>query len=95
MYAKLIDNNLIVAPRRLIVGDMQFYNATPAQYLEQGWYPIAYTDPPSDPPTDYEWESGWEFDDNTIIQTWVLVPLDPNRDLDDAEILNILLGGDE
>ena len=95
MYGKLEQGNLIIAPRRLIVGDTQVYNAPASDYLAHGWYPVVFTDPPSDPPTDYEWESGWVLDANVITQEWVLVPLDPDRDLDDAEILNILLGGED
>lgn len=95
MYGKLENHNLIIAPKRLIVGDTQIYNAPASLYLEQGWYPIVYTDPPYDPPVDYEWESGWAMENETITQEWVLVPLDPDRDLGDAEVLNILLGGED
>jgi len=95
MYGKLENHNLVIAPSRLVVGNTQVWNASASQYLAQGWYPVVFTDQPSDPPTDYEWESGWAMENNTITQEWVLVPLDPDRDLDDSEILEILLGGEE
>ena len=95
MYGKLQNHNLVIAPSRLIVGDNQVWNADASLYREQGWYPIEFTEPPYDPPTDYEWESGWVVENDTITQEWVLVPLDPNRDLDDSEILEILLGGED
>ena len=95
MYGKIENKNLVIAPKVLTVGDFYVWNASAEQYAAQGWLPVVFTDAPYDAPADFEWDSGWSTEDDQIVQEWVLVPLDPDRDLDDAEVLNILLGGDE
>lgn len=91
MYGKLIDGNLKIAPKKLIINDTQVWNASASDYLAQGWLPVIFTDAP-EPPEGYYYESGWEEDNNTITQTWTLTEL-PDPDAD--EILNIILGGAE
>lgn len=91
MYAKLINGNLTVAPKMLTIGDNHVWNASAADYAAQGWLPVVYTDMPT-PPEGYDYESGWEQTEDSIVQTWTLVEL-PD-DIDDAEALNIILGGD-
>lgn len=91
MYGKLIDSNLQIAPKKLIINDTQVWNASDADYLAQGWLPVVFTESP-EALTGYYYESGWEEENNTITQTWTLVEL-PEPDAD--EILNIILGGAE
>ena len=92
MYAKLTDGNLTIAPKMLTIGDNHVWNATAEQYAAQGWLPVVFTDAP-EPPEGYTYESGWAEEDNQIVQTWTMVEL-PD-DIDDAEALQIILGGDE
>ena len=91
MYGKLTDGRLITAPKMLVIGDTKVWNATAEQYSAQGWLLVVYTDMPT-PPEGYGYESGWEQTEDSIVQTWTLVEL-PD-DIDDSEILNIILGGD-
>lgn len=92
MHGKLIDSDLIIAPKKLIINDTQVWNASASEYLVQGWKEIILTEQPSDPPEGYQYVNGWEDETETIVQTWTLVPLE---DIDDAEALNIILGGEE
>jgi len=92
MFAKLIDNNLTIAPKRLIVGDTQVWNADATLYLEQGWFPVRYTDEPGDAPEGFYYESGWEQGEDEIVQTWTLTEL-PD-DIDESEAYSIIFGGD-
>ena len=88
MYAKLINGALRIAPKKLIIDDTQVWNASAEQYLAQGWLPVVFTDAP-EAPSGYYYESGWEEEDNEIVQTWTLTEL-PEPDADEA--LAILLG---
>ncbi len=92
MYGKIENHNLIIAPKRLIVGDTQVYNAPASAYAEQGWLPVVYTDAPN-PPEGYTYESGWAEQDNQIVQTWTLAEL-PEEEMSAEEALEILLGGE-
>lgn len=90
MYAKLIDGNLQIAPRKLPGDGVIVYNPPAEMYLEQGWKPVQYTDSP-EAPSGYYYESGWEEQADAIVQVWTLTPL-PD-DIDEAEVYNIIFGG--
>lgn len=90
MYAKLIDNMLRVAPRRLSVDDVIVYNPPEDMYLAAGYKPVKYMTAP-EAPDDYYYESGWEEQDEAIVQTWTLAPL-PD-DIGEAEAYDIIFGG--
>lgn len=92
MYGKLINGNLRIAPKMLVIGDTHVWNATAEQYAAQGWLPVVYTEPPE--AEGYYAESGWAEEDGRIVQEWVLIPIPEDADIDDAEALNIILGGD-
>lgn len=90
MYGKLIDGELYIAPKKLNGDGVIVYNPPAEMYLEQGWKPIEYTDPP-EAPSGYYYESGWEEQTDAIVQTWTLTPL-PD-DIDEAEAYDIIFGG--
>lgn len=92
MYGKLIDGNLRIAPKMLHIGSNNVWNPTEEQYNAAGYKPVAFTEMP-EAPEGYYYESGWEEQETAIVQTWTLVEL-PD-DIDDAEALQIILGGDE
>lgn len=77
-YAKLIDGNLIFAPRKLPVGDAVVYNPTPEMLTEAGYKPVVYTDPPV-VAEGYMAVPGWEEQADEIVQTWT-VELAPVRE---------------
>ena len=90
MYGKLIEGNLQIAPKKLNGDGVVVYNPPAEMYLEQGWKPVEYTDPP-EAPSGYYYESGWEEQTDAIVQTWALTPL-PD-DIDEAEAYDIIFGG--
>lgn len=90
MYAKLINDMLQVAPRRLSGDGIIVYNPPENMYLAAGYKPVEYTTAP-EAPDDYYYESGWEEQNEVIVQVWTLTTL-PD-DIDDSEALEILLGG--
>lgn len=90
MYAKLIDGNLQIAPKKLPGDGTIVYNPPAEMYLEQGWKPVTFTDEP-EAPAGYYYESGWEEQTDAIVQVWTLVPM-PD-DIDEAEAYNIIFGG--
>ena len=92
MYAKLIDGALQIAPKKLPGDSTIVYNPPESMYREQGWKFLQYTDPPESP-EGYYYESGWEEQADTIVQTWTLAPL-PD-DIDESEAYNIIFGGAE
>ena len=92
MYGKLVNNALIIAPRKLPDGDNIVYNPPAELYLAQGYQPVEYTDEP-EAPEGYYYESGWEQVEDAIVQTWTLTPL-PD-DIDEAEAFEIIFGGTE
>lgn len=70
-YAKLIDGNLVFSPNPIIIGDRQIGNPPGEVYLEQGYLPVTYTDPPVVEPG-YIAVPGWEEQDEAIVQTWTV-----------------------
>ncbi len=92
MYAKLIEGVLRTAPKKLPGDGVVVYNPPEEMVLEQGWKPVRFTDEP-EAPIGYYYESGWEEQENAIVQTWTLVEL-PD-DIDEAEAWEILFGEGE
>ena len=94
MRAKLIDGQIVFAPRKIqreIDGETYItYNPTDEMLAEQGWLPVIETDPP-EAPEGYHYEPTYTEEDGEIVQGWVLVE-DPD-DISDSEALEIILGG--
>ena len=88
MYGKLIDGDLYGAPTKLPGNGTIVYNPPAEMYLEQGWLPVVFNDPPDDPPSGYYYENGWEEQADAIVQTWTLTPL-PD-DIDEYEAYDII-----
>ena len=90
MYAKLIDNYPQFAPNPIIINGRALGNHPGEVYLEQGWLPVRYTEPP-------EAEDGWHYEETwaeaygEIVQGWELVR-DPD-DISADEAIDIILGG--
>ena len=90
-YAKLINNQLAIAPNPIVIDDRQIGNPPGEVYLEQGYKPVTYTDPPEVEPG-YIAVPGWEETDNAIVQTWTI---EEEPDEVDAErAMDILFGGE-
>ena len=72
-YAKLIDGELILAPRKVKYNRYWIYNPPADVLLALGYKPVQYTDPP-EVPAGYHLEASWTEDDEKIVQVWNLVP---------------------
>lgn len=107
IYAKLINGNLISAPRKLEI-EMTFdidgepvtdiytvYNPTAEQYASQGWLPVVENEMPDDAPDGYHYEPTYTEWSNEIHQGWELVedPIDPDPEISADEALEIIMGG--
>ena len=82
IYAKLINNQLQFAPRKLPVGEFVVYNPTTEMLTEAGYKPVIYTDPPETEPG-YLAVPGWEETEEAIVQTWTveLAPITEDKAL--------------
>ena len=86
-YAKLTNNNLVLAPNPIIIADRQIGNPPGEVYLEQGYKPVQYTDPPEVEPG-YIAVPRWEEQEEAIVQTWTIQEEPDEVDADRAmEIL--------
>lgn len=73
VYGKLIDGELVLAPRMVIYNGRRVANPKPEILLALGYKPVEYTDPPA-PIEGYHPESSWIETDNAIVQIWQQVP---------------------
>lgn len=89
-FAKLINNYPQFAPRHLTVGDYVVYNPPAENYLEQGWLPVRFTEPP-EAEAGWHYEESWSEENGEIVQGWELVR-DPD-DISADEAIDIILGG--
>lgn len=92
MYGKLIDGNLIIAPKKLPGDGTTVYNPPEEMYLAAGYLPVEFTQAP-EAPAGYYYEAGWEQTETAIVQIWTLTPL-PD-DIDEVEAFDIIFGGAE
>ena len=91
MYAKLLESGqLQIAPKKLPGDGVVVYNPPAEMYLEAGWKPVEFVEAP-EATEGFYYESGWEEQAESIVQTWTLVQeLD---EIDEAEAFNIIFGG--
>lgn len=89
-YAKLINNELQMAPKKIQSENTVVYNP-PVEMLEaHGYKPVIYTEAP-EPPEGYYVVSGWEELEDGIYQVWYFE--EKSDEVDAEEALEILLGG--
>lgn len=73
MYAKLINNRLQIAPKRVQHNGGTVFNPPADVLLALGYLPVQYTDMPTDAPSGQHYELHWEKNDTAIVQVWELV----------------------
>lgn len=95
MRAKIINDELVLAPRKIhreIDGaDYITYNPTDEMLAEQGWLEVVETPMPGDAPAGYHYEPTYAETGGEIVEGWALVA-DPD-DISADEALEIILGG--
>lgn len=91
MYAKLINNTIRPAPKKLCHNGNTIFNPSPDILAEHGYLPVTYADMPTDAPSGQHYESGWEEGDK-IVQTWTLTddPVYPEPELSAEERISNL-----
>ena len=94
MYAKLINGRLSRAPKKVNRDDKTIFNPPDSTLSELGYYPVTYTDMPTDAPEGQHYESSWQQGENEILQVWNLVddPVIPEPELSADEALAIITG---
>lgn len=92
MFAKLIDGNLQIAPKKLPVDGAIVYNPPESIYLAAEYKLVTFTDEPKAPSGCY-YEPGWEEQTEAIVQTWTLREI-PEEPPSAEELLNIIIGGE-
>lgn len=96
MRAKIIDGQIVFAPRKInrTIDGQEYttYNPTDEMLAEQGWLVVIETPVPGDAPEGYHYEATYTEWPNEIHQDWVLVE---DGDISGEEALNIILGGYE
>ena len=73
MYAKLINNTLRTAPKRITWQSRTVDNPTPEQLADMGYLPVTYTAMPPNSPSGQHYEPYWTQTDTEIVQAWKLV----------------------
>ena len=68
-YAKLINNYPSYAPNPILHNGMIRYNPPPEIYLEEGYKPVRYTEPPT-PEPGYTVVPSWVETAEEIVQMW-------------------------
>ena len=94
MYAKLINGALRSAPKKVDYNGKVIFNPPEEILLDMGYFPVTYTDMPSDALNGQHYESHWEQTDTEIVQVWTLVddPVEPEPELSAEEALDIIMG---
>lgn len=78
MYAKLENGTLIIAPRRIVLNNMQIFNPTEEQLMQDGYKAITETPMPEGPaPEGQRYEAQYTDSGDSIAQSWVLVEDEP------------------
>lgn len=88
-YAKLINDDLQYAPRKMGVDDTVVYNPLPEQLLAAGYLPVIETEPPVTEDGFYA-EPHWAEENGAIVQSWTV----EEAELSPDEVVDILFGGD-
>lgn len=94
MYAKIINNVLVPAPKIINYHGNTIVNPSEKFLLRLGYLPVTYTDIPTDAPEGKHYESHWKQTDTGIVQAWTLIenPAEPEPELSADEALNIIMG---
>lgn len=93
-YAKLVNNYLSYAPRRIRVGSVIVYNPTDVQLLAEGYLPVIETSMPETDAQHYA-EPHWAEQDGQIVQEWEIVEIPISEEEALTRYANSLTGSDD
>ena len=82
------------APKKVDYNGKTIFNPPDDVLLDMGYFPVAYTDMPTDASDGQHYESSWSQNDTEIMQVWTLVDnlTEPEPELSADEALNIIMG---
>jgi hypothetical protein len=90
-YAKLIDGFPVYAPNPILHDGLWYGNPPGEVYEAEGYKPVIYTDMPI-APEGYYYEEKWTESENSITQSWELIELPSETDVDPYEAMQVLFG---
>lgn len=92
MYAKLMYGTLRSAPNKVDYNGKTIFNPPEEILLDMGYFPVTYTDMPTDAPDGKHYESSWSQTDTEIVQVWTLVdnPAEPEPEVTQEERIEAL-----
>lgn len=78
-YAKLINDSIIYAPRKIKHNGRWYFNASEEIMRAEGWLPVILVDPP-EVPEGYMLSHSWEIINNAvgqpvIFEVWNMLPI--------------------
>ena len=91
-YAKIVNGDIVFAPRKLRDGETSVYNPPEALLREHGYKLVKYTEPPTVEPG-FIAITGWSETAEEIVQTWTVEEEPDEVDADRA--MEILFGEEE
>lgn len=91
-YGKIVDGELVYAPRALRVGNAVVCNPAPGQYVAQGWLPVV-EEPPQTDAAHYAVPTGWREADGRIERVYEVreVPPPPPRVFSKLKVVAALM----
>ena len=94
IYAKLRGGKPLFAPHVVKWHEQTVINPAAEKLLELGYKPVRDSAPEGDAPEPYVWTEQWSETESEILRSWVLTERPPEEELDPAQALEILLGGE-
>lgn len=86
MYAKLNNNRIVRLPNKVTYNGKTVFNPPEDILTALGYYPVVYTDMPTDTPDGQHYESGWYQGETEILQIWTLTDNPPEPEEPASEI---------
>lgn len=78
MLGKLVDGALSYAPRKIIIDGKTIFNPTDTLLKEQGYKDVETTESPTVSTQTQQAVSSWQEQEDKIVQSWDVVPVQPD-----------------
>ena len=88
-YAKLVNSYPSFAPNPILHNNNWIGNPSDEIYEAEGYKFVVYTNMP-EAPEGYYYKENWTESENSIVQSWELVEIPPETEVDPYEAMQIL-----